>query len=156
MVFYQKAIQSDIDTIPRYMDLEYYSRTRGIPFSGSSNLLKALLTSLENRETLAFQERLADDSAWLCRQISDLGIPLLLASEERSPAILTLPLPADHSSQEIGNTLESLGFLVSFNSEYLLAKNWLQICLMAEHSRADLGLLAAALVKTMQQKAIEV
>jgi predicted DNA-binding protein (MmcQ/YjbR family) len=40
--------------------------------------------------------------------------------------------------------LEQAGYLLSYNSDYLRQRNWLQICLMGEYSREKLdGLLEA-------------
>ena len=41
-------------------------------------------------------------------------------------------MPENKSSREIGDILKSKGFLLSYESSYLLKNNWIQICLMAD------------------------
>jgi hypothetical protein len=48
-------------------------------------------------------------------------------------------------SAAIGASLQQQGFLLSVNSAYLLDRNWVQICLMGESSRAQLASVSNAL-----------
>ncbi len=44
----------------------------------------------------------------------------------------------------VARQMQKAGYLLSYGSEYLLRRNWIQICLMGEYSRDDLmGMLAA-------------
>ena len=49
------------------------------------------------------------------------------------------------NSVTIGNLLKESGFLLSYNSEYLRGKNWIQICLMGEIAKEKVVALAGAL-----------
>ena len=49
------------------------------------------------------------------------------------------------SSERIGAQLERKGFLLSYQSGYLLKRNWIQICLMGEYDREDLKSVVSAL-----------
>ncbi len=42
------------------------------------------------------------------------------------------------NSAKVGAQLNEAGFLLSYNSEYLRRRNWIQICLMGEFERAKL------------------
>ena len=58
---------------------------------------------------------------------------------------MTVALPASIDSASIGDELQQRGFLVSVNSAYLRERNWIQICLMGETSRAQLAAVSSAL-----------
>lgn len=135
MVFHREAPAPADEGIPPYLDLGRYARPGGTPFSGSSNLLAALAAALESRLGPGFRARLAALSAWTAGRLAELGLPVLLDPALRSPAVFTLPLPPGTSSEAVGRSLEARGMLISYNSEYLLRRNWIQICLMADQDR---------------------
>ena len=58
-----------------------------------------------------------------------------------------LALPKSVSSQKTGDQLQAAGFLLSYQSEYLRDRNWIQICLMGECSRQSLVALLTELRK---------
>ena len=64
-----------------------------------------------------------------------------------SPAVTTLVLPENISSQKVGDELQASGFLLSYQSEYLRHRNWIQICLMGDCSRQGLVALLTELRK---------
>jgi aspartate aminotransferase-like enzyme/GNAT superfamily N-acetyltransferase len=150
MVFHDQPPLPQEDRLPRYLDLGFAAASEGIPFSGSSNLLAALVETLEDPRRRGFQERLAANAAWLEHELERRHIPFLRCAPARSPAVFTLPLPGGISSTEAGRTLESQGILLSYGSDYLLRDNRLQICLMSEHSRRDLEHLLEALEQILQ------
>ena len=49
------------------------------------------------------------------------------------------------NSVKIGDAMQEAGYLLSYNSDYLLRKNWLQTCLLGEGSREKVIALANAL-----------
>ena len=49
-----------------------------------------------------------------------------------SPAVFTIALPPETNSVKLGEMIQESGYLLSYNSEYLRRKNWIQICLMGE------------------------
>jgi predicted DNA-binding protein (MmcQ/YjbR family) len=50
------------------------------------------------------------------------------------PGVVTIVLPPEQNSSDYGQNLQKAGFLLSFNSDYLRRRNWIQICLMGEYS----------------------
>ena len=46
------------------------------------------------------------------------------------PAVITIGLESGYDSAQVGESLEEAGYLLHYRSDYLLARNWLQICLM--------------------------
>ena len=131
--------------LPRYLDLGYYAAQQGIPFTFSSNLLHALQAALKNAQWEKRFAALKELGPWLCARLRELGFEIVAPEECSSPAILTLALPAGLNSVRIGNLLQESGYLLSFKSEYLQRKNWMQICLMSECSKEKVVSLLNAL-----------
>jgi aspartate aminotransferase-like enzyme len=138
MVFCQNAIEPCPDRLPRYLDLGLYTRHGGVPFTQSSNLLTALRAALNRYDSPQPFAEVLELSSWLRPRLRELGFSILAADEHASPGVITLALPPSLSARELGDHLQEAGFLVSYQSDYLRDRNWLQICLMGECSRAVL------------------
>jgi aspartate aminotransferase-like enzyme len=115
--------------LPRYLDLGFYAEQGGIPFTISSNLLYALKAALEQFEGERHFSSVARLAARLRKGLRKLGLPPL-AESAVFPAVTTLALPSGRDAMQVGERLEEAGFLLHYRSEYLLARNWMQVCLM--------------------------
>jgi aspartate aminotransferase-like enzyme len=145
MVFYHHEIVPAPTRLPRYLDLGFYTQEQGIPFTFSSNLLHALHAALRRVD---WPKRFADLTAlsvFLKARLLELGFNLLGADAQTSPAVFTIPLPAEMNSVQLGDALQEAGYLLSYNSEYLRQKNCLQICLMGECTQEKVVSLLNAL-----------
>jgi aspartate aminotransferase-like enzyme/N-acyl-L-homoserine lactone synthetase len=71
LVFHQQPIAVN-DTIPRYLDLGLYVRD-GVPFTHSTNLVRALLVAVEHTEWPSRFEQTAAAGAWLRRRLRHEG-----------------------------------------------------------------------------------
>lgn len=131
--------------LPRYLDLGYYAAQQGIPFTFSSNLLQALQAALKQTHWDKRFVELEELGPWLRRSLRELGFQLVATDETASPAICTLALPENQNSVQMGNLLHEAGFLLSYNSEYLRRRNWIQICLMSDCGKEKLVSLLNAL-----------
>jgi aspartate aminotransferase-like enzyme len=138
MVFYNHQIEIGAQKLPRYLDLSYYAEQRGIPFTFSSNLLHALHASVRRVPWEKRFEDLRQLSTWLRGKLSELGFQLMGAENPTSPAVVTIRLPEELNSVTIGGLMEESGYLLSYNSEYLRRKNWIQICLMGDCGKEKL------------------
>jgi aspartate aminotransferase-like enzyme len=145
MVFYHHDVRPAEDRLPRYLDLGYYAHEEGIPFTFSSNLLHALHAAVRGVNWDKRFAELQETSAWLRPKLVELGFPLVGADACVSPAVITMALPAELNSVTVGNLMKESGFLLSYNSEYLRSKNWIQICLMGEIAREKVVALTNAL-----------
>jgi aspartate aminotransferase-like enzyme len=141
MVFYNHALTIQPSRLPRYLDLGYYEAQGGIPFTHSSNLLASLSAALERYNSEQPFAEIAELSHWLRLRLRDLGYRILAPDEHASPAVVTLALPDNLHSKEVGDSLHAHGFLVGYQSDYLRQRNWIQICLMGHCSHAHLELL---------------
>jgi aspartate aminotransferase-like enzyme len=145
MVFYNHEVVSAPRRLPRYLDLGYYAQQDGVPFTHSSNLLAALHASLKCMDWPGRFERLIQASARLREALRGMGYEIVADKARTSPAVITLELPVELRSKTVGWLLQKSGYLVSYRSEYLLKRNWIQICLMGELSEAKLDALLALL-----------
>ncbi|HET7628690.1 MAG TPA: GNAT family N-acetyltransferase [Bacillales bacterium] len=143
-VFYNHDVQPST-RIPRYLDLGYYASKQGVPFTHSSNLVYALKTALQRFEDGELFRKQAELAAWLRGELRDRGFVLFGSDENTSPGIVTIELPEETNSLAAGEALERAGYLLSYRSEYLLKRNWVQISLMGEHSKGQLLSLLAEL-----------
>ena len=145
MVFHHHEIPPAPDRLPRYLDLGYYAAQQGIPFTFSSNLLHALHAAIRRGDWARRFAETADWAEWLRTRLVELEFNLVGATATTSPAVLTLALPPEMNSVKIGAAMQEAGYLLSYNSDYLRGRNWLQVCLMGEGSREKVIAVANAL-----------
>jgi aspartate aminotransferase-like enzyme len=145
MVFYHHPVSPAPTKLPRYLDLGFYAATAGVPFTHSSNLVRALKASLEGTDWEAKYRSAQENSAWLRKELEHLGHRILNDAAHSSAAVFTLVLPRGSSSRSFGWILEQVGFLISYTREYLIRRNWVQICLMGHVTRSELERMVAQL-----------
>ena len=146
MVFYNHTISSS-QRLPRYLDLGWYAEHQGIAFTQSSNLMLALDAALERVDWTRKHAQLAEDSAWLRERLRGLGLNLISPEPDAMPGVVTIVPPDGQSGCEMAQRLEQAGYLLSYNSDYLRQRNWVQICLMGEYSREKLEGLLGCMAK---------
>jgi aspartate aminotransferase-like enzyme len=144
IVFYNHEIQPAA-TLPRYFDLGYYVRNQGVPFTHSSNLVYALHASLKRMNWEKHFTDVAEVTCGLRARLRELGFNLIEVEGQMSPAVITIVLPEELNSVKVGDQLQETGYLLSYNSEYLRRRNWIQICLMGEIYRDKIVSLVNAL-----------
>lgn len=147
MVFYNHTLSQTASRIPRYLDLRCYSARAGVPFTQSSNLVCALHAALSRTCWEEKYQRVAADSAWLRARLREAGLPPVAPNAHAAPAVITIALPRHISSRSVGWRLWKNGYLLSYNSEYLLERNWIQICLMGDWKRSNLVQLPEAIAE---------
>lgn len=150
LVFYNNELEAD-NRLPRYLDLGYYRKKQGVPFTQSSNLVAALhqaLLELNPAERFGIIRQQHD---LIQRELSACGFSVLAAGDSTAPAVISIHLSADISSLQFGEAMERQGFLLSYRSEYLLERNIIQICLMGKIIDDQ----CRSLVKIMEAKAAE-
>ena len=147
LVFYNHDVPPAPDALPRYLDLGLHAAGRGVPFTFSSNLLDALRVSLDRFKSGREFEDIAEVSRWLRSSLRADGYRIVAPEEHASPGVVTIALPQGVISVDLGRRLEEQGYLLSFNSDYLLKRNWIQICLMGEFSADGLKPLLGLISK---------
>jgi aspartate aminotransferase-like enzyme len=146
MVFYHHELQP-APKLLRYLDLGYYAAQQGIPFTHSSNLIHALQTSLRRTAWVDKFGQIRETAVWLRRHLRDLDFQIVAPDCHASPAVITIALAPEISSKSVGWQLQKAGYLLSYKSDYLLRRNWIQICLMGEWTRDHLAALPELLVE---------
>jgi aspartate aminotransferase-like enzyme len=134
-VLHNHFIEPSANKLPRYLDLGLYSDNSGTPFTLSSNLLNALKASLENTDFEERYTRLKELSEWAKKSLTDSGLSIVAEEKHESLSIITIALPANRDSREIGLQLENSGYLLNWRSAYLRERNWIQIALMGDSPR---------------------
>jgi aspartate aminotransferase-like enzyme len=152
MVFYNHELASAPKSLPRYLDLGYYAAQAGIPFTHSSNLIFALQTALNRIDWPEKFGQTAEIGAWLRGRLREVGLQIVAPDAHAAPAVVTIALPSDIPSKTIGGLLKRAGCLLSYNSGYLLQRNWIQICLMGEWPRDHLETLPDMLAELVARR----
>ncbi len=126
--------------LPRYLDLSLYEGSEGPPFTVSSNLLYALREALVcEEEWKARYAAIKELSAFVRQRLQRSGLGVVSPEGHESPALVTIALPAEVSSQELGPELEKSGYFLNWRSTYLVRRNWVQIALMGEYDSGAVG-----------------
>lgn len=132
--------------LPRYLDLGLYAAA-GVPFTHSSNLVKALGSAMRDVNWPERHAEVARISAWLRKELRAAGFQVVASEANAAPGIVTLSLPRAIDSTLLGDHLEELGYRVACHSGYLRTRNWIQISLMALPREPQLEGLIDALAK---------
>ena len=152
LVFANAPLAPAPDRLPSYLDLGGYRAANGVPFTMPANLVYALGAALDyfgdytNRHTVEAADALRRDLR--CR-----GMEIVTDDALASPAVTTIALPPSVASTEVGARLARQGFLTSYQSRYLVERNWLQICLMGAFRSDALADLAASLHEAVARDA---
>jgi aspartate aminotransferase-like enzyme len=139
MVFHQEAI-SKAD-LPRYLDLGCYGQEDGVPYTVCSNLVAALRVALDRHHPEDRFLGVASLAACLRAGLRKHGLRILAPDAHASPAVTTIVLPPEAPSTRVGRELERRGYELSYLSGYLIERNWIQVCLMGEHTCEELAAL---------------
>jgi aspartate aminotransferase-like enzyme len=116
---------------PRYLDLAMYASGEGVPFTMPSQQLAALRIAVERAHQFDF-ERLRARATRLRASLRDIGATLIARDEDAAPGIVTFTPRNGGDSLLLGDALASAGFALSYRSDYLRERNWIQIALMGE------------------------
>lgn len=134
MVYYNHTVRSS-PALPRYMDLGWYAEHQGIAFTHSSNLVQALDAAVKLTDWERKHAGVVECSTRLRARLREMGFRLITADAAAVPGVVTIALPPEHNSGDYGQMLQKAGYLLSYNSDYLRRRNWIQICLMGEYSQ---------------------
>jgi aspartate aminotransferase-like enzyme/GNAT superfamily N-acetyltransferase len=131
IVFYNHDVEPS-GRLPRYLDLGLYAQSDGVPFTHSSNLVRALGAAFDGVDWTRRLERIASTSRWLRDELRRAGFRMVAPESHAAPGIVTIALPDAVPAQEVARGLEQAGYSVASNSEYLRRRNWIQISLMGD------------------------
>ncbi len=150
MVFYNHILPLSNRQLPAYLDLSYYKQKQGVPYTMSSNLVAALQEALQQLDIAQREQAIYELSSALREDLAAIGIHPLVSHGQDNPSILTFALDEEYHSQRVGDALKKRGFVLSYNSTYLLKRNWIQICLMSQYPKNCLTSLPSHLHDVLQ------
>jgi aspartate aminotransferase-like enzyme len=82
--------------------------------------------------------QIAENAAWMRRELRLQGFALVAPESVASPAIVTLVLDEGMSAAELGEELEIRGYWLNYRSNYLIERNWIQASLLGNPDRANI------------------
>ncbi|MEN7972538.1 MAG: aminotransferase class V-fold PLP-dependent enzyme [Verrucomicrobiota bacterium] len=135
MVFHNHDLQPAPDFLPCGLDLGIYQASDGIPYTIQSNLVYALHAALKTHDWEKRFVGIRDWSRSIRRKLAEIDAPILAPDSCAMPAVVTIVLPEVHSSETIGDKLKDHGVLISYRSNYLLERNWIQACMMGAENK---------------------
>lgn len=139
--------------VPRYLDLGHWLAHDSVPFTHSSNLVAALGAALERLNAAERMARTGRDARWLRFELRRRNLRPVAPEAAASPAVTTVALPPQAPSFAVAAALEQSGYLVSWRSEYLLKRNWIQVALMGEYDPGALRGLPGAMAQAVSGNA---
>jgi aspartate aminotransferase-like enzyme len=152
VVFFNGLLKVPENSIPVYLDLWYYIKKEGIPFTLNSNALYALGIAVNIIDIKSRFADITEKSVWLRTQITQLGYDLFpIGCKSLHPAIITIVMPESMDSVLFGRLMEDHNFLVNYNSEYLIRQNMIQICLFSDLSEDDMHFIIHV-IKTIKSE----
>jgi aspartate aminotransferase-like enzyme len=150
LVFHSDLLAKTAGRVPRYLDLANWDSADGIPFTHSSNLVRALEAAMTEAEIegVGRFERIANLAADLRAGLRNLGFGIVAPDAHACPAIVTVAMREPGAAMRLGDRLERAGFLLSYRSRYLMERNWLQACLMGAVTEGDVAALLDTIAST--------
>ncbi|MGN1399987.1 MAG: aminotransferase class V-fold PLP-dependent enzyme [Bacillus sp. (in: firmicutes)] len=140
------------DQIPRYLDLGSYFQNNSIPYSQTSNLISALSAALDETDAERY-EQIAKTFDLIYRTVIQNGFRPVVDKTASSYVIVTIEFPDFLSSQTIGDLMRDQGYILHYESSYLLNRNWIQIaCLNNNQEKVVHKMLATLTVVTEYER----
>lgn len=150
LVFSNRLIEPN-EFIPGYIDLGNYFKNKGVPFTISSNLVFALHAAIKHTLTTEHLHQNRQLASQVLKGLNDLKTIQVLNTSYQNPShIFTLVPQNGVRSVELGNLLLEQGIETSYNSRYLIKRNFLQIAVMSLHESNEIALLLDRLQSCMK------
>ena len=146
-IFYNPQVYYSSDNLPYSFDLNRFIKGRGITSTISSHLLQSVSKGLEWINSYPHYNRIIALNKIIREYLNDLSIRCLLSIENSNPSVITIALPENTSSYNIGEQFLTDRVLINYNSKYLRDNNWIQICLMGYIQYKDINILLNSLNK---------
>jgi aspartate aminotransferase-like enzyme/GNAT superfamily N-acetyltransferase len=150
LAFYSELLANPIGRVPRYLDLAHWESADGVPFTHSSNLVRALEAAMTEAEIEGAGRfvRIAQLADELRGGFRNLGFEMVAPEAHACPAIVTVAMREPGAAMRLGEQLERAGFLLSYRSQYLVDRNWIQACLMGAVTEGDVAALLDTIAGT--------
>ncbi len=120
--------------MPVYLDLFHYRQCNGVPFTISSSLLTGLQSALDIQKQQVAWHNFKANAHVIFERLHPAGV---IPFANADTLIFTLVLNK-RSAFDLGRMLECNGISTSFQSNYLMERNWLQIALFSTYGESDI------------------
>jgi len=130
-VFHRKGVLHGGCAIPRYLDLALYAAKQSTPFTNSSGLIRALAAALDRFKVKDLERRTLLSSTIRKALVSE-GFKVIGEEADSAPFVVTIALPRELDSVEIGERMSNKYFRIGYLSGYLRERNWIQLAWMGE------------------------
>jgi aspartate aminotransferase-like enzyme len=137
LVFHDYSPTPQPDRLPSYIDLGHWATHDSSPHTHSSNLVAALAAGVK-QVTPERMQRIQDNARWLREVLHARGFALVAPDSVGCPAGITFALGDTENAAQLGEELEQRGFALNFRSSHLRSRNWIQLSLLGDPSRASL------------------
>ena len=131
LVFHAREIPLSA-RLPRYLDLGLYADRGGVPFTLASNLLYALKAAVEEFTPIERFAQVREHTRRVRDAFEAMGLTVLTTESSGSPAVLTVSLPPEIPASDVADAMGRAGYSIAYKSDYLLERNWVQVCLMGD------------------------
>jgi aspartate aminotransferase-like enzyme len=122
-------------SLPLYLNLFHADANRGVPFTLSSNLLLALNEAVKQNLNEGKWQKLAQYSSQVYSCLNGLQRIPFAKPDSR---IFTI-VPQKGNAQEIARRFSDNNIQVSYQSDYLITNNWLQIALLGSYDESEIN-----------------
>jgi hypothetical protein len=129
--------------LPLYLDLQHVVNSGGIPFTLSSNLLSALTAAEAHNMNQDRYEYLGSFADKIYELLKPLGVMPFAVPGSR---VFTIVL-YDKKAAAVANQLYQSGIQLSWQSNYLIKKNWLQLAVFGTYTNAEMDYVLECLKK---------
>lgn len=128
-------------TCPLYLDLYHYKTAAGIPFTISSNLLKALYVSSRQKLQDVQYELIIE---YRKRFFNSLNNASVVPFSNENTSVFTI-IPPGSATQQLVNQMVKLRLLLSYESDYLKEKRWCQLATFGYYTEKQLKQVSKSL-----------
>jgi aspartate aminotransferase-like enzyme len=122
---------ADTGSVPRCLDLASCRDAGGVPFTQSSNLVSALDAAMDIDWPRRWQE-IAETDSRLREGLRRRGFSLVAPDDVAMPGVITVALGPSTPAARLARRMERSGYQIAHQSDYLVKRNWVQLCLMGE------------------------
>jgi aspartate aminotransferase-like enzyme len=151
-IVFSNARHKPSSALPKYLDIGFYEGKNFIPFTFSSNLLRALRHGCVEKTIL----KRTKNNIKICSRIESFlenkNLEIIGKNKKRAPYMLTLEAPAGASSMKLGRAFAAKGIDVHYKNEYLIKRNWLQLALMGHFKTGNLSKFFKAAGQILREK----
>lgn len=121
-----------------YLDLYYANKCTSIPFTQPSILMEALNSALDNFKTDEPYINIQNRYNYMRAKLEELNLSIMkIKKEELSPVIITVEIPKEVSTINIGDSLSINNIFIHYNSVYLREKNVLQFSFINRYTNYE-------------------